>query len=206
MYVNSSATSTPASLNAIVTKNCVARYGGVAGAAGNGAGKGFAASHWYGYFAHFGSRADANADDAFGIHNNQSGPAYMLTVNCLGRDNGRLHTSVNGFTLHENCMGVDIAGQYTLSRGGTIHNIDNSKAYLFGTIAGNDLGDANAGGGIPPVAIRATTTAEIWAERVTAYNPPGRLCYQALGSAKIHRRNCALVARSDSGTGTFDTF
>ncbi|MGY1716397.1 hypothetical protein ACI78R_18185 [Geodermatophilus sp. SYSU D01106] len=90
----------------------------------------------------------------------QSGPCYLLTVNCSAKNNGRGQQSVNGLTIHEACLGVDIAGDYAFNRGGTVYNIDVSKAYLLGTVLRDDQGDA-AAGATPPGAVRVAGSAQV---------------------------------------------
>lgn len=205
VHVNSSATTPPGGTpDAIVLNNSSLKYGGGAASA---AGGGFRAVNWYGIMAAFGCQVDATASDAFGIHNLQNDPAYMLTVNCQGNDLGRGVQSVNFLTLHEECVGIDIAGKGEQSRGGAVHHIQDSKAYLLGTRIVNDLGDAAAGGGIPPVAIRAAENAEVWADRVRVEMPNGTFAYQAVAvTSKIHRKSCAPVRQPDAGSGVIDTY
>ena len=203
-HVNSATVTTPIDAYALVANNSTFRYGGAAGAV---AGRGFAAVNWYGIMAAFGCSADANANDGFGLHNPQSGPAYLLTVNCNARDNGRGNQSVNAFTVHEACRGIDIAGVFEESRGGAVHNIADSLCYLLGTTVINDLGDSGAGGGIPPVAFRAAQNAVIWAERTRAIMPSGTFAYQAVDiPSVVHTRNIAPVRQPNSGAGTIDTY
>ena len=202
----SSTANTAASLNLVVTSNCTYKYGGTSGSSTNG--RGLGVINWYGLVANFNCEASANSNDGFNLHNAQSATqAYMLNVNCTARNNGRNVQSVNGFTLHENCSGIDIAGVYEFNRGGTVHNIDSSVCYLLGTSIKDDQGDAIAGGGIPPVAVRAAGSAKIWAERVKIDMPPGGLAYQSAGSTSaIYRRNCVTPPQPDNGVGIFGTF
>jgi hypothetical protein len=205
-HINSPATSTPATLNIIVNYDCSFKYGGVY--AGSNGGRGIGAINWYGGIVNINCNSTANANDGFNLHNPQSSTnAKWLNLNCTGLDNGRGVQSVNGFTLHENCIGIDIAGVYDFNRGGTIHNIDNSKVYLLGTLVKNDQGDASAGGGIPPVAVRMAGSAKAWCERVRIEMPPGTLAYQAAGSTSaIYLKDCPPVSQPNNGPGLITTY
>jgi len=201
------ATPTNAALKAIVVESAVFRYGGeqLATTPANGV----TVEHWHGIAAFFNCGAHANAKDGFNLHNglNAATTPLSLTVNCAGDDNGRKAQSCNGLTLHENCIAIDVAGRYVRGRGGTVHNIGTSKQYLLGTYVEGDLGDAAAGGNIPPAGVMLQNSAQLWAERTSVQMPAGTYAYWAKDTnTKFYRKDVEPVPQPDAGLGTFYPF
>lgn len=148
---------------------------------------------WRGLLACFDCVGVAPDRDAFNIHVGTSSlHSRLVTVNCRSFDTGQAPpigstvTSRNGWTLHETAQGVDVAGEYRYSRGGTVHNINDSKAYMLGTLSADDLGDTDAGGTIPPTQFKANHSAQIWLERCLASGDLSSLGYDAAASSAIH--------------------
>lgn len=184
----------------LAVSNSTFRYAG--GTTYPGA-RGVSIESWRGLVVLSNVRADANYTDGLNFHNVLAvAHPYVLTVNCSARDNGRSGgQSCNGLTLHEDVIAVDVAGRYQESHGGAVRNINSSKHLLAGTVIEDDLGDVvlAGGGSMPPTAVRADDTAEIWCDRTRVVMPPGTAAYTARGTATVRKRGCVPVAAPDDG-------
>jgi hypothetical protein len=191
-------------------KNSSFNYGG---GTTDTASRGLSVEGWQGLAVIKNCRADAPFTDSFNFHNVYGATNMnVITINCTGSDCGRPipgasgSYSNNGHTLHENVRAIDIAGHYRNTRGGAVRNINTSKAWYFGTLVEDDLGDITHGGVVGPTAYRVDDTAQIWAERTKVLMPAGATAY-ATGGGQIHKRNVYPTPHPDNPTtGTIDSY
>jgi len=146
--------------------------------------------------AFFRCKAGRVPTDAFNFHmasylNAGVQPLHVLTVGCRGiysgvTVNNNNQNSCNGWTLHENVRGIDLNGRYLTARGGSIADIDQTQAWLLGTISGDDLGDAS----FPSHAVRAGDTARIWAQELRVTGAITALHAASGTDPRIFARSC----------------
>jgi len=76
---------------------------------------------------------------------------FMLTINCIGRNAGKIgNNSNNGLTTHDGCSALDINGLYFGNRGGNIAIVNaDTQLWCVGTRAESSLGDSFNGGPNP---------------------------------------------------------
>jgi hypothetical protein len=196
----------PASLKAIVGKDCSFNYAGYAVISTV---NGVAVNAHHGISAFFNCSANANASDNFNFHNTGvTGGVSMtwLLVNCSATDAGRtVSMSCNAITSHEDCVGLDIGGNYNVGRGGTARFIQSSRTGMIGTRITGDVGDLMAAGTTPPCAVQTDTSAKVWADMVDIDMPAGTWAWRALTGTFIYRRNC-WARQPDQGAGTFASY
>lgn len=96
----------------------------------------------------------AKADkDGFNAHIYNGNKAGVVTVDCLGYENGYKanNVSCNGMTAHDGIAWLDVRGRYTRNHGGDCaHTNANTVAAHIGTVATRGYGDLDRGGVVPP--------------------------------------------------------
>ena len=147
----------------------------------------------------------AAAKDGMNFHASAGSPTdmYVMTLNCLSRDNGRFtSTSVNAFTTHEDVVGWDIGGDYgTSGPGPTAHCVDTTKQYYLGTTI-----DADADSGATPTAVQASDTSEQWLDRCAITSTTRSLYAQTGATIRLRGNTITGTQDDDSGAGTIEGF
>lgn len=153
--------------------------------------------------------AYASAKDAFNGTQTTALNMAMLTIDCIGQDNGRYTSqSNNGLTFHGTMQAVDVDGQYLDNYGGNVHLINTSQLWGVGTQARRSKGDTSLGGSIAPTEFIAQDSAKLWLENTVADPTPGQGAMLARDSGKIHKRNHVTVSGGEfvSGSGVIDNY
>lgn len=159
-----------------------------------------------GLFACINCNANANSNDGFNYHNT-NGQLYAITINSVGKDNGREGwVSNNGLTGHENVVSIDINGDYDGDYGGNVHFIGTSKLWGVGTKSYNSMGDTTlTGGGTNPAQFKTQDSAKMWLDGVMALQTPGAggtpATLNAQDTSAIYTRNAMLSGTATNAAG-----
>lgn len=195
----------PVNAKVLVCKNVTAKYGG--GDIQTGA-RGFGVDGLKGLAYFYGCTTLANVTDGFNGHDTVgTGTVQILTVNCVGNDNGRgSNSSCNGITCHETVKMIDIAGQYLGNHEGSVRHVGTSKMLLVGTMS-TDLGNlATPSSNSAFWVDGAAGAAEMWCDRTKAPNASGKTSYEATTPGLLHKRNVAATLGVTGGSGTIDNY
>ncbi len=137
------------------------------------------------------------ADGANG-HKNAGAP-LLLTIDCIGRDNGRdTALSANGWSIHESMPGVDVGGEYHGNYGTNFIPIGTTHAFALGTIARDSLGDIVHGGTSPPIDFQTQNSARLWLNRTRSYGSATALA-AADTSIILHKQHSAGAQAQTAG-------
>lgn len=151
--------------------------------------------------------AFASAKDGFNGTQSTASDMAMLTIECIGQDNGRFTSqSNNGLTLHGTMQGIDVDGQYLDNYGGNVHIINASELWCVGTAARRSKGDASLGGSINPCEFITQHTAQLWRENTFADPTVPNAAALANDTSFIRSRNHTDVSGGNFGAGTFEAF
>lgn len=92
-----------------------------------------------GAFTHFqDSTAARNKLDGFNYHTLHGVLSKNIEVNCTGRDNGVPGTATNnGSSTHDGMTVVRVGGSYFRNHGPNLPDVNGSKAWMLGTVAGD---------------------------------------------------------------------
>jgi hypothetical protein len=146
-----------ATLNAMFV-NCTGKFAGAVGVNVNG----FAFNNFTGLAALKNCVGACNENDGISGHLS-SGEYYMLTIDCIGRNNGRNSAlSCNGLTIHGNVRGIDVNGEYCENYGANVIPVNTSQMFCLGTYAHDSYGDVVHGGSTVPTDYQTQNTAELW--------------------------------------------
>ena len=90
-------------------------------------------------------KAAKSAKDGFNAHQQSGKIPQVLTIDCLGFDNGcSVQVSNNGFTTHDGVLAIDINGQYYNNQGGNFVCVDSdTQTWAVGSQARKSVGDGN---------------------------------------------------------------
>lgn len=148
---------TAATLNAMFV-NCSMKYAGASGNAVNG----LAINNITGLVACKNCIAACNQVDGFNIHKTAGSP-YLLTIDCVGRNNGRdTNLSCNGLTTHDGALVIDVNGEYYQNYGANVIPINTCQMFCAGTYSHDSFGDVVHGGTTIPTDYQTQNTAEMW--------------------------------------------
>lgn len=142
--------------------------------------------------AFFRVKAGQVPTDAFNFHMaNLASPLHVLTVDCRGIGTGvtvnnNNQNSCNGWTIHENVVGIDLNGTYLTARGNSVANINQTYAWMLGTLAGDDIGDTT----FPSIAFRAGDTSQLWLQEARSTKVAYALHAESGTAPKIFTRGC----------------
>ena len=196
----------PASQKIVAVENCTMKY---AGGVGITAARGVAVTGFHGLVILSNCTASRNITDGFNGHNDGAGTSAaqvtMVTVNCVGLNNGGTQVSCQNFTLHEDVVGADFASYLRDSNGGNIRNIGPSKMWAAGTTLQNDKGDLQAGGAVAPTAALVNDTSQLYLDTVFITQNAGYGLVAASGCA-IYTRNMTSPRAPNSGAGTITIY
>lgn len=141
-----------------------------------------------------------SAKDGFNAHYTTAtaDTAYMVTLDCIGRNNGR-YTSVsnNGLTLHESVKGIDVNGAYGGNFGTNVYIVGSAQLWAVGTDALNSQGDTSLGGTFPPTDFQTGNTSQMWVEGTTATGSTRSL--RADDTSVIRKRNHTSAGTETAG-------
>lgn len=174
--------------------NCTSKYMGWAAANYDG----FLFSETVGLAYYSGCTASSNSKDAFNAaHPAVTTNGYVLTLNCIGNNNGRFgSTSNNGITAH-NAYDIwcDIGGKYNSNVGANVAMVGGSNVWCLGTATtdGDTRGFWADGSGT-----------EMWLENTRAADTDS---VYASTSAVIRKRNhISDGAETQTSSGTIVAF
>lgn len=153
-----------------------------------------------------GCTARRGSTDCFNFHANSTAVLQAITYNCVGTNPGFYSgTSCNAHTGHEAVIGIDINGTYTGGNGATMHWVQTSKLWAFGSsISGSTQAT--------PEECKSSNATEMWLENCTISSTGRALRADGNGlggpDSVIYKRGCTISAGTevtDAG-GTITTF
>lgn len=129
------------------------------------------------------------AKDGINFHWSPGGTPtlYGITVDCIGRNNGRdTSTSNNGLTLHDDIIAVDVNGEYYGNYGTNVIPINACLMFCLGTYAHDSEGDTGLGGTSGPIDYQTQMTARLWLQETRSATSTNSL--SAANTSVIRKR------------------
>ena len=145
--------------------------------------------------------------DGFNAHAAAGKIPTMLTLDCVGFDNGDgIQSSCNGWTIHDGIQAIDVNGHYHSNQGANVIPVTAlSGALCVGTVAEYGRVQPSA---TPPQNFTASTAASLWMDSTIGRYSDGDITAAGAAVVKVrnHKTLGCRVERSVNDTATISDY